>query len=67
VAQSDTRENNEGDSIEVDCEVFYVTSPERDLADDNTGHASAVSAVAPSDGRHHKDGNLPARVLLELS
>jgi len=63
VAESDLREDGEGGSIEVDCDVFYVTSPERDLVDENTEHMTAVSDAPPSDGRHYNDGNITARFM----
>ena len=60
VAESDLGEDDGGDSIEVDCEVLYVTSPERDSADENTRHTTAVSASAPSGGRQPTSRNIPA-------
>jgi hypothetical protein len=60
VAESDLGEDDGGDSIEVDCEVLYVTSPERDSADENTRHTTAVSASAPSGGRQPTSRHIPA-------
>ena len=56
------RKDGEGDSIDVDCDVFFVKSPERDFGDENTRNTAAVSAAAPSGDRHHADGNIPARM-----
>jgi len=61
VEQSNVREDCEGDSIDVDCDIFSVTSPERDLADETTRHTPATSAAAPSNGGHDMDGNILAR------
>jgi hypothetical protein len=59
--QSDVRDDLEDDSIVIDCDVFCVTSPARDLEDKKTRHTTAVSTAGTSEGLHYKDGNFPAR------
>jgi len=60
VEQSDVRDSG-GDSMDVDSNVFVVTSRERDLADENTRHMTTVPAAPPLDRCPQTDGNIPVR------